>query len=185
MSEKLPSSVHLNKQQLANLFNIGSDTQSNEKAVSPDHRNAEMLRDYLSGTLPLDHVVSELLPEILAECCQKMKLFTDQSFAALLADPATDISILNKIKDFNKTLVESAQSPEEHDVAAVVYYAAIASALVHHHKKITTFPYANLRDSFQKLIDSPWVTPDLVDLFQNAVGICQQNNKPKTHSTDE
>jgi len=185
MSEKSPSSAHLNKQQLANLFNIGSDTQSNEKAVSPDLRKTEMLQDYLAGILPLDHVVCELLPEILAECCQKMKLFTDQSFAALLADPTTDISILSKIKDFNKALVESAQSTEEHDVAAVVYYAAIASALVHHHKKITAFPYPNLRDSFQKLIESPWTTPGLVDLFQNAVGICQQKNKPKTHSTNE
>ncbi len=177
MIEKRPSSAHLNNQQLKNLFTIGSDVERDPNEGSPDQRKGEMLRDYLAGILPLDHVVSELLPEILAECCQKMKLFTDQSFAALLADPTTDLPVLEKIKEFNKTLVESAQSQEEHDVAAVVYYAAIASALVHHRKKLTSFSYANLKESLQKLVASPWTTPDLVLLFKQAVDICHQRDQ--------
>jgi hypothetical protein len=179
MNEKPPSTAHLNKEKLAKLFDIGSDTKSERGAVSPDQRKAEMLRDCLAGILPLDQAVSELLPEVFAELLEKIKLFTGQSFAALLADPATDISIIRKIKEFNKTLVDSAPSAEEHDVAAVIYYAAIASALVHHDKRITSFSYASLGDSLKKLVESPWMTPDLADLFQKAIGICQQKDKQK------
>ena len=179
MKEEPPSTAHLNKEQLASLFGVGSDTESDRHAVSLDQRKAEMLRDCLAGILPVDQAVSELLPEVFAELCDKIKLFTGQSFAALLADPATDIAIIRKIKEFNKTLVDSAPSAEAHDVAAVVYYAAIASALAHHDKRITSFSYASLRDSLKKLVESPWITPDLVALFQKAIGICQQEDRSK------
>jgi len=138
-----------------------------------------LLRDWLSTTLPLNRAAVRLWPKIVSHLCEQLLPFAGDSFDRLLEDPKTDISALKQIKDFGKKLVEGAQSEVEHDAAAAIYYAAIASALVFHGRRITTLSYEDLTNSFSALLESSWLTPNLVRLFKKAHKFCQRTAKGK------
>ena len=73
----------------------------------------------------------------------------------------------------------SAKSEAEHDAATAVYFAAIASALLFHDRKITTFSYKSLDESFSKLINEKWIVKDIAELFDRACRVCRQKSKGK------
>lgn len=174
------STTHgLSASKLAQLWKIGADTHEEEKKADPIQRRAELLRDWLAGTLPLDPAVAELLPAVLMRLFRELRPFAGETFGSLLKDPETNITTIKKIKNFSKRIVESAKSEAEHDAAAAIYYAAIASALVFHGQKITTFSYDKLKDSFSALIRNTWLTPDLVKLLREAHKQCKKNAKHK------
>ena len=87
--------------------------------------------------------------------------------------------LVEKIKDYSKKLVISAKSDAEHDAATAVYFAAIASALISHDRKITTFSYKSLDESFSRLTNEKWITEDIAELFSRACRVCRQKSKGK------
>jgi hypothetical protein len=128
----------------------------------------------------VDSDMAQWLPELLGRLCEKLRPFLGESVGALLYDPQTDVAVLEKIKEFGKAVAEAAPSEAEHDAAIAVYYGAIASALVHHRQRITSFSYESLRESFESLVENPWLTAELIDLLRNAQEAClAQSGEPK------
>jgi len=111
----------------------------------------------LAGKMPVDQAVAETLPQVLAQLCESIRPFTGDSLGALLNTPETDLSVLNKIKNYTKRLSQSVGSEAEHDVTAMIYYGAIAGALVYHDQRITSFSYERLAKAFKSMLESRWI----------------------------
>jgi len=171
-----PSTFGLSAEQLVRLLKIGASVQKNDEADA-EQRKVELLRDWLSAKLPYDEVLIESLPIILRRLCRNLGPLTARSFGDLLHDPGTDISLIRKIKDCSKKLVNAAQSDPECDAATVIYYTAIASALVFHSQKITEYSYKDLERSMSLLVDKKWVSPELSKLFMKAKELCQNKRE--------
>ena len=177
--DKKSTTFGLSSEKLALLLNIGSDISGNENDVDQKEKKAELLHDWLAATLPIDAVFIETLPTILQHLYRQLQLHTDESFGNLLNEPKTDILVVKKIKDYSKKLVSSSKSEAEHDAATAIYFAAIASALLFHDRKITTFSYKSLDESFSKLINEKWIAKDIAELFSRACRVCRQKSKRK------
>lgn len=168
------TAFNLSSEQLAHLLGIGSRIGGDENQVDQEQRKAELLRDLLAAKLPADEVLLESLPTVVRRACQELQPLAGESFGNLLQDPGTDITTIRRIKDYSKKLTKAAESEIEHDAAGAIYYAAIAGALVFHEKKITSFSYEELVDSFSVLTKNSWLTPDLARLFRKARKLCQK-----------
>ena len=177
--DKKSTTFGLGPEKLARLLNIGSDISETENDVDEKEKKSELLYDWLAATLPLDAIFIETLPTILQRLYRQLQLHADESFGNLLKEPKTDILVIKKIKDYSKKLVSSSKSEAEHDAATAIYFAAIASALVFHDRKITTFSYKSLCESFSKLIDEKWIAEDIAELFSRACRVCRQKSKRK------
>ena len=178
--KKEPSGFDLSPEKLAQLWGVGSDIDQDDGTIGHEQRKAELLRDWLATTLPLDQTTVKSRPGIGSHMCEHLMQFSGDSFDSLLRDPQTSVLALKKIKGSNKKIVEAAKSEVEHDVAAVIYYAAIASALVFHGRRITAFSYEDLANSFSTLLEDNWLTPNLVRLLKNAHRLCQQKAGGRT-----
>lgn len=173
--DKESTTFGLSPEKLARLLKIGSDeSQSETNAGQREQKKARLLQDWLAATLPVDAVFVESLPRVLRRLYQELKPLGSRPFGTLLQDPEADMSVIKKIKDCSKKLVESAKSEAEHDAATAVYYAAIASALVFHDQRITSFSYVNLMNSFASLKEQSWLTAELVKLYGEAYDSCQE-----------
>lgn len=177
--KKKSSTFGLSSEKLARLLNIGSDTSRAKSQADQEQRKAELLRDWLSASLPLDVALVESLPKVLARVCRQLQPLARESFGNLLQDPGVDIAAIKKIKDCSKKLVKSAKSEAEHDAAAAIYYAAIANALVFHEQRITSFSYESLEDTFSELTENSWLSPELVRLFKKAQKLCRKKGQTR------
>jgi len=174
------STTHgLSAEKLRQIWDIGSDVDQDNAEIEPDLKRAELLRDWLTCTLPPDKELADLLPALLMRLFRELRPFAGESFASLLQDPQTDISLIAKIKDLSKKLVESAKSAAERDAAAAIYYSAIASALVFHDRKITSFSYERLAQSFSSLSDKRWLTPETGQLIDSACKLSRKRIKTR------
>lgn len=169
-----PSTHGLNHEKLAKLWKMGQGLPEDHRNVDTDQDKAELLRDQLAESLPLDAGVAHLLPSILGEVCEKLKPFTGCSVKDLLTDSETDPLVAEAIKDIHKKQAESAPSECAREVATAIYYAAIASALVHQDTRITKFSYRDLGEAFARLRESTWLPSGLKDLIDEAHKICIQ-----------
>jgi len=164
----------LKPDKLAQLWDMGSKENQDSIDENQDQVKAELLRDRLAQKIPLEQVVARILPKALAQVCEEIQPFSGNSYGILLNDPGTDITILKKIKDNYKKLAQHVDGDAEYDVTAAIYHAAIASALVYHGKRITSFSYAHLVEKYTALMEQPWLTHELRELFQKAEDICTQ-----------
>ena len=169
---KKPSTFGLNQAKLAELWSMGSDAAPAKDTADDRQQKADLLRDYLGSSPPLDADLVELLPQVLSRVCRELRPFVGESFGSVLLDPEADVVVLKRIKDLGKKMVESATSEANHDAATALYYAAIAAALVFHDRRITSFSYDNLAESFTTMLDSGWLTAELTDLFGKARDAC-------------
>ncbi len=178
--DKKSSTFGLSAEKLSNILKIGSDTSRAKGQTDQEQIKAKLLQEWLSTSLPLDKVLVESLPSILARVCRQLQPLAHESFGNLLQDPKVDIEAIKKIKDHSKKLVKSAKSDSEHEAAAAIYYAAIANALVFHKHRITKISYQNLEDTFSSLAKSNWLSPELVELFKKAQTFCRKKAKSKS-----
>ena len=165
---------------LAQLWDMGSNENQGTTEESQGQGKAELLRDRLAQKFPLDQIIAQILPKTLAQVCDKIQPFSGNSYAILINDPGTDVSILKRIKDNTKKQAQHADGDAAYDVSAAIYYAAIASALVYHGKRITSFSYDHLLGKYVTLVEHPWLTPEFRNLFQEAVRICTEKNAKTT-----
>lgn len=169
---------------MAELLRIGSQISKDEKEIDQDLLKTELLNDRLKETLPLDKSMLELLPSTMIHLCNKLGVLAGEPIGNLLQNPHAKILIINKLKDYSKTLTECAKSEAENDTSVALYYAAIASALVFHDTRITKFSFESLNQALCSLIDKPWMPERLILLFKQAREICisklqDKNNKDK------
>jgi hypothetical protein len=172
----------LSREKLARLWEVGDDTPAGQDGSTEEQKKAELLRDRLAEPLLLDPTATRMLPETLSFVLEQFRPLMGCSVGDLLLDPDTDPSVVWQIKDRYKERAQpavrvagqSCSSELEREVATVIYYAAIANALSFHEEsllrddKITTFSYKELNEHFSRLLNIPWLTPDLVGLFKRA-----------------
>ena len=92
---------------------------------------------------------------------------------------------MEKLKEYSKSLSETAKTEVETDAALVLYYAAIAHGLIHHHIKISRFSYHSLIESFDSLTEKDWIDPECQTLFNKAIEHCKQkDHEPKPFKQD-
>ena len=169
------STFGLNREKLSKLWKMGDDIIHDEEEAEEtdaETRKAELLQDRLAESVPLNAGMRDMLPDVFNVVCENLRPFADCSFGDLLADPQTDLSMLESIKDLHKEQAQSATSDLAREMASIIYYMAIASALVHHHSRITKFSYEDLAQTFVELSERKWLLPDIVSLFRRAYDHC-------------
>lgn len=166
------STFGLNREKLAKLWNLGDDAPADRQPPDAAQDKAELLRNQLAESLPLDAGIARMLPDILTVVCDKLRPFTGCSFGALLVDPETDLLVIETIKDLHKKRAESVPPGPLQEVATAIYYAAIASALVHHDVRITKLSYESLSRSFEELAQSDWLPVDMRHLLAKVHEAC-------------
>lgn len=135
---------------------------------------AALLRERLGSFVPVDRLVAQAVPDILDRLRRDLAPLSGRTLGELLLDASPNVGTLVTVKDYCKKLAAEDRSEPARTVAIAIYYAAIASALVFHSQKITTHSYENLEKSFKLLIEKPWMTADLADLFTRAKTICER-----------
>jgi len=170
--QKDSSTFGLSREKLSKLWKLGEDKSYNKDDLDEEQKKAELLKEQLAKSLPLDAGMQHLLPKVFTVVCEKFSPFTGCSYKDLLLDQKSEPLILETIKDFHKEQAESAPSELEQEIASIVYYTAIASALVYHDVKITKLSYKNLSQSFNELRVSNWLFSDLKNLFSRAYDQC-------------
>jgi len=169
-------SAGLSSDQLARLWNIGSDGGQEHRRADTDQQRHELLLDHLAGSLPPDQALIELLPKVLGQLCQQLRPFAGESLRTLLLDPKVDVLVLERIKDHAKERGIIAKSEVEREVALALYFAAIAAAILYHGTKISQHPWRDLEPSLKALSRQAWIPSDLLGLFTTAASYCK--NKP-------
>jgi hypothetical protein len=175
--DKRQTTFGLSPEKIAELLNIGSGIAQSEKEANQNQIKAELLRDRLAETLPLNPSMLKFMPKVLVHMCHKLEVLAGKPIGKLILDPQTDISLVKNIKDYSKNLSESAKTEAENDTSVAIYYAAIANALVYHNLHITKFSFQSLRRSFYSLVSKPWMSADFVNLFKKAKQICQSESE--------
>ena len=178
---KKSDDLELTPKQKTKLLALGIETPGSLADVN--EQKADLLYDVLEGSLPPEVSIEDSIPVPLKGLWQKVSRATSVSIRELLTKPTTNISVINKIKEYAKQLGRSTESEDENDVFLTVYYAAIAYGMVTQDKKITEHSYEHLVEAFDTLIQKDWVSQELRDLFAKAYESCKiekQNNKVDT-----
>ena len=162
----------LGMKQLQQLFSLGQDSPKD----APESQ-ADLLARRLSETLPLGREQVKLLPEVLAKLCRTMGTLAGETIISLLKNSTTDIEVLKQVKRHGKRLSAHALSEAEHQVAIAIYYGAIASALAFYDRRISRLSHEKLAESFSQLAEEPWMSKDLVVLYQIARKYCGQRSR--------
>ncbi len=171
--DKHPTASGLSPDKLAELWNIGSETDQAEPDVDLDIRKTELLRDLFAGALPAQTSKGESRPTEKTHLESVVSSVADKSIERLVQNSGTDVAVLRRVKDHGKKLSDRAESKAQYRAANTVYYAAIASALVFHDKKITKYAHRDLDKYFRRLDKEKWIPQALRSLFSRAAEYCQ------------
>lgn len=170
--KKQPKTFGLSPQKLAQVWNIGSDTEKPDQAIDQENKKAEVLQDRLMETLRISSSVTKSYPNDQANLQSIINSIADKSIDKLLQNPKTNIAILRKVKDHGKRLSKKAESKTEYHVANTIYYAAIANALIYHDRRITKFSYIDLEKYFRRLGNENWIPEYFRSIFTRAGEYC-------------
>ena len=166
--DKEQTTFGLSPEKLTRLLSIGSEINRSEEEADQDEEKADLLQDRLEETLPLERFMLKFLPASLLRLCDKLGVLAGEPIGKLLQNPKSDISLIKKVKDYSKNLSECAKTEAESDTAIAIYYAAIAHALIFHNQKITRFSIESLNSALCSLIQKPWVSNELIELYKKA-----------------
>jgi len=172
--EKESTTSGLGPDKLHHLLRICSEADSAEEQVDSDQKKAELLQDFLAGTLPVE-APKRNLSEQLTTLCKISGIASEESVRNLLTNPKTDVRLLRMIRDYFKKKSKCAD-PEVEQVATTIYYASIAYALVVHNMKITKFSLKDLQNAFSLLVNTKWIPPVLSSIFVKACDYCHSNS---------
>lgn len=175
--KKRATTFGLAPEKISNLLRVCAEFSKKDVNMETKEEKTELLQDRLSETLLSGALKDSPLSKELAHLCYISGIAAGESIRNLLANPTTDIQLINKIKEHGKILSQKAQVDIEHDTANTIYYAAISHALVYHNLKITKFSYGELERSFAVFIQIDWISKDLLELFAKAVKYCQEQSK--------
>ena len=173
MANESSTTFNLDKKKLRSLLKIGLE-ESGSKSKGRDREKTQIWRNMLSMYLPMDESQLEMLPDILADFSQTLGLLKGEKLSKYLRNRKTDLSIIEHIKQYAKSLSRKSKSDKEHTAANTLYYAAIAHALLYHKTKITKFSYAQMAKAFDKLRKLDWIKNYYTQLFTLAWKYCQE-----------
>ena len=159
-------------EKISNLLKVCAESSNKDVDMETKNNKTELLQDKLSETLLSGSIKDSPLSKELTHLCRISGIAAGESIRNLLSNPATDIQLINKIKEHGKALSQNAQTIAGHDTANVIYYAAITHALVYHNLKITKFSYEELEKSLAIFTRTDWISKDLLKLFSKAIKLC-------------
>ena len=162
---------------LAGLLGVGAGIDVPQDAVGADRAAGELLGARLAGTLPLDTAVVDALPAILGKLQAELLPLAGRPLGEVLLDAKTELGVIKRIKDYGKKLAAGRDSKANHSAATAIYFASIASALLFHDKKITSYSYEHLRESFNELIEETWIPPQLARHLSKARRFCKKRQR--------
>ena len=154
---------------LAELLGMGVGADENtEESV------AELLRATFAAPLPFEAATEHDPPLSMGELFRDLMPMGGPSLCEVLLDGNTELAVIEKIKKHGKKLARRAEPLKS--VGVAIYYAAIASALLFYGKRITSYSYAYLGDSFAD-VDSDWMSPGLASHISRALQVCRERAK--------
>jgi len=165
---------NFSSEQKAELYSLGL---SSALASDGEEYRTHLLLDLLGAKLPIAPEQLSILPAFLHAISRDLRSTAGETLGQLLQDRDTELSTIQQIRDYTKSIGKQAKAKHHYDVSLVLYYAAIAHALIHHGKKITKFSYQDLEHSFAQLCREEWIPPLLHHLYGLAQNTCQQKMK--------
>ena len=168
----------LDSEKVARLLQIAADDDRPEAKPDEPEVKAGLLRDRLTETLALYEAQSDELPARQTQMACAIADLAGDPIGELLLDPATDLSLIRRIKDHGRKLSESADSTPERHVGNTIYYAAIAAAFLFHEAQITTHSSDDLKKSLQRLTNETWIPESLGKLFADAQTVVEERRAP-------
>ncbi len=175
------TTLGLGPEKVARLLGISLDADLDTDKGSPAEVASQLLDAHLAGTLPLDTSVVDELPVLLG----KLTGGATPSLGEVLMDANAPLDTIRKIRKHAKAMATRQSSEAQQAVATTIYFAAIANALVFHDRKLTTYSYAALETSLRDLIEKPWMTTDLITLFEQAHKVCDNRKCDLEQATRE
>ena len=166
------------RDKLAGLLKLGSFKEDPSQARCHNKRIGECLHDYLQNPLPLDESWRDRLPAALVDLCPTTTMLSGGTIAALLQNPQTDHVLMETLKGYMKNLSQQAESRADHDAATILYFGAIAHALVYSGLCLSQYSFEELKERFQMLSESEWITAELRTLFERATRECSKRICP-------
>ena len=154
-------------QKLAKLLNLADAHELPEADDLLNQAKAELLEGRLEAPLPPEAAGMALPPALAGSDAPPL--------GRILQDHQVDLATLESVKQYGKLTAAQEEADAEQETATAVYYAAIAAALVHHDRRITSHSFENLRRSFAVLAETPWMSPAMAGLFQQAHEICRKH----------
>ena len=179
MTEKKRTTFGLRRDQLEKLFVLATKDQVSVAPEYVEEDLAEMLHRQLVEVMPGNNMLFPAASEIPENERSDVFSLIGRSLQEILFSPESSVEQLQTIKEISKRLTTTAIFEAERAVATTIYHAAIATCLVHHDRKISNHLYDKLDESFALLIEKKWMANELIELFSQARGICQ--NKRSTN----
>jgi hypothetical protein len=154
------------------------------EVVDPSTQNSDaamttLMNHYLEQPVITDSQVAQKPASVLAHVYREVSSRAGRSVKKCLLDPDTPVSVLTEIKERYQGAAKRCQSEADRHVATVVYFGAIAGALVSHRERITSYSRHDLRKAINKLLDKPWVDPEIKGLLEQASKALEE--RPDTH----
>ena len=161
-------------QSVARLLGIALDPKHADQG-RPDEGMAELLQARLAAPWLPDHARQRAWPKLVRQWLRKNGSDEQKAIGEILLDSRAQLSTIKEIRNRAKIQVARENSEPEQAVMTTLYFAAIANALVYRGAKITTYSYASLESSFEKLIRKVWMPADFVELFRRAATGCRDD----------
>jgi len=162
----------LTRDQKSRLLRLGSSSRPQEWSPEGEQQKVDMLYDVISNSLPIDPSLVNSLPIVIRGLSSRLHSLAGQPIGDLLQDPTTNITTIERIKQYTKESGTSADSEDKREIFLTIYYAAIASALLFHNEKITQHSYEDLEQFFSSLSKKDWILNELVSLYTRAREYC-------------
>lgn len=112
-----------------------------------------------------------------SQLCHALGLLAGESIISLVQDPATEISLIERIKQYSRELSATSGSEDDREVATAICYAAIANALTFRDSKISKSSYEKLEKAFWRLAKEKWISSELRVLFADAHTLCKEKTE--------
>ncbi|MFC1763490.1 hypothetical protein ACFL6U_15605 [Planctomycetota bacterium] len=165
---KNETTIGLGPDKIAQLLGVSLDADLDETDEVSSDAAGQLLDAHLAGVLPLDTAAVDKLPVMLG----KLNNGDTPSLGAVLTSNNSSLKTIRKIRRYAKSTAARHSSPAQHAAITAIYFAAIANALVFHDRKLSSYSYADLVDSFNDLLDKSWIPENLIMLFKQAQQIC-------------
>ena len=149
------------------------DSDSIEEDGQPNDSLRDLLERYLETTVVLGDRAKTPMSTILTHVSREVSDAQGLTVQHFLFDPKTDVGLLEDIKQDSKQLATQGNTEFKKKVGIVLYYGAIASGLVYQHERISSYSLAEIDIQLKRLLEKPWIVPELRGLFGEAIDVCR------------
>jgi hypothetical protein len=157
----------LNNGQKLRLLSLALKRNDPAVVSNEDEQKGDLLQDILRCVLPLE-APAPGTPVGICPSYGELRTVAGPPLGELLCNPATELAVLRRIKEYAKALGQNAKSQIERDVFAAVYFAAIAAARVCHNERVTEHADERLVRFLHAFAQATWMPADLAGLLVRA-----------------